>query len=111
MVALRPHPDLYVGVADPRRRAILDLLLTGERGVNALVDAMDLRQPAVSKQLRILKESGLVSVRKAGRQRLYRVNAGELRKMYEWTKTYEQIWNERFDKLDAYLASPEGETK
>ncbi len=111
MVVLSPHDDVYVAVADPRRRAILDLLAAGERGVTALVDTLGFRQPSVSKHLRLLKETRLVSVRKAGRQRLYRVNAKELRKMHDWTKTYEKLWNEQFDKLDAYIESTEGKKK
>ena len=66
--------DAFNAVAEPRRRQILDLLAQGERSVNELVDALDLAQPLVSKHLGVLRKVGLVNVRGAGQQRLYRLN-------------------------------------
>ncbi len=67
--------DAFNAVAEPRRREILDALTRGERPVNDLVDVLGLAQPLVSRHLRVLREVGLVDVRDAGRQRIYRLNA------------------------------------
>ena len=83
---------------------ILDVLAGGERPVNDLVRALGLAQPQVSKHLRVLREVGAVDVREEGRQRLYRVNGSALRPIHDWVKTYEALWTERFERLDAVLA-------
>jgi DNA-binding transcriptional ArsR family regulator len=95
--------DAFNAVAEPRRRLILDLLSGGERPVNDLVRLLDLAQPLVSKHLRVLREVGLVEVRGAGRQRLYRVNGRPLQPIHEWVTNYERSWSERFDRLDVVL--------
>lgn len=95
--------DVFNAVAEPRRREILNLLASGERSVNDIALALHLRQPQVSKHLRVLKEVGLVSVRGAGQQRLYRLQSAALKPIHDWVATYEQFWTESFDRLDAYL--------
>jgi DNA-binding transcriptional ArsR family regulator len=95
--------DAFNAVAEPRRRQILDALAAGERPVNELVGELGLRQPQVSKHLRVLREVGAVTVRSDGRRRLYRLNAEALRPIHDWVKSYEQAWSERFDELDVVL--------
>jgi len=95
--------DAFNAVAEPRRRDILDVLARGERPVNDLVRLLGLTQPQVSKHLRVLREVGLVEVREAGRQRLYRLNGPALKPIHDWVKTYERSWSERFDELDDVL--------
>ncbi|HEY3872671.1 MAG TPA: metalloregulator ArsR/SmtB family transcription factor [Actinocrinis sp.] len=95
--------DAFNAVAEPRRRQILDALAGGERPVNDLVALLGLAQPLVSKHLRVLREVGLVNVRDDGRQRLYRLNAGPLRPVYDWVKNFEAQWTERFEQLDVVL--------
>ena len=95
--------DAFNAVAEPRRRQILDLLARGERSVNDVVAALRLKQPQVSKHLRLLREVGLVTVRADGQQRLYKPNATALKPVNEWVKAFEQFWNESFDRLDEYL--------
>ena len=95
--------DAFNAVAEPRRRQILDLLADGEASVNELVARLGLAQPQVSKHLRVLREVGLVGVRDAGRQRLYRLNGRSLKPIHDWVTTYEQSWNERFEQLDVLL--------
>ena len=84
---------------------ILVLLADGERPVNALVALLGEAQPAVSKHLRELKSARLVAVRRVGRQRLYRPNPAEIRKVHDWTGRFRSLWEQQFDRLDAYLAS------
>ena len=96
--------DAFNAVAEPRRRQILDLLAGGELSVNDLVARMELAQPDVSKHLRVLREVGLVQVRGAGRQRLYRLDGRPLQPIYQWVKNFEQTWADRFERMDAVLA-------
>ena len=95
--------DAFNAVAEPRRRQILDLLAGGERPVNDLVALLGLAQPLVSKHLRVLREVGLVQVRDAGRQRMYRLDGRPLQPIHDWVKTYERTWSQRFDRLDVVL--------
>ena len=95
--------DAFNAVAEPRRRQILDVLADGEAPVNDLVARLDLAQPQVSKHLRVLREVGLVEVRGAGRQRMYRLNGRSLKPIHDWVTSYERLWNERFDQLDVVL--------
>jgi DNA-binding transcriptional ArsR family regulator len=95
--------DAFNAVAEPRRREILDLVAGGERPVGELVELLGLAQAQVSKHLRVLRAVGAVSVRKDGRQRLYRLNGHALKPIHEWVKTYEQTWTDRFDALDEVL--------
>jgi DNA-binding transcriptional ArsR family regulator len=95
--------DTFNAVAEPRRREILDLLATGERGVNELTEALALAQPQVSKHLRVLREVGAVDVSQDGRRRVYRLNGQALKPIHDWVKRYEQTWSERFEALDDVL--------
>src|ERR1700730_10328973 len=95
--------DAFNAVAEPRRRAILDLLAGGERPVNDLVRQLGLTQPQVSKHLPVLREVGAVDVRDEGRRRLYRVNGHALTTIHDWVQNYERSWSERFDQLDLVL--------
>ncbi len=95
--------DVFNAVAEPRRRAILDLLAAGERPVNDLVRLLGLGQPQVSKHLRVLREVGAVGVRDEGRQRLYRLNGHALKPIHDWVSQYERAWSERLSELDAVL--------
>lgn len=78
-------------------------LRAGERGVTDLARDLGLPQPGMSKHLRVLREVGLVKGRQQGKQRVYRLDAGGLRPVHEWTGGFEQFWNESFDRLDAYV--------
>ena len=95
--------DPFNAVAEPRRREILDVLASGEMPVNELVRVLHLAQPQVSKHLRVLREVGLVEVRGAGRQRLYRLNGHPLKPIHDWVRSYERSWSEAFDRLDVVL--------
>lgn len=95
--------DAFNAVAEPRRRQILDVLATGERPVNDLVELLGLSQPQVSKHLRVLREVGLVIAREEGRERVYRLNGEPLKPIHDWLRNYEQLLNERFEVLDELL--------
>jgi len=95
--------DAFNAVAEPRRRQILTLLAGGERSVNEVAASLDIRQPAASKHLGVLREVGLVSVRDEGRQRLYALNGGGLKPIHDWVSGFERFWQESFERLEAYL--------
>jgi DNA-binding transcriptional ArsR family regulator len=90
-------------LAEPSRRAIMDLLLTGERPVGELVSALAMSQPAVSRHLRVLREAGLVRVRVDAQRRLYRIEPAPLRAMDDWLAPYRRLWAGRLDALSRHL--------
>jgi len=95
--------DPFNAVAEPKRRQLIQAMGAQELSVNELVEALGWNQPSVSKHLGVLKQVGLVEERRVGRQRLYRVNAENLRPIFDWVTPFEQMWSERFDRLDNVL--------
>ncbi|WP_306368429.1 helix-turn-helix transcriptional regulator [Nocardiopsis sp. CC223A] len=90
-------------VAEPHRRLILTLLLEGEKSAGEIVAALPLSQPGVSKHLKVLKDAGLVTVRRQARQRLYRLCPDPLREIDAWLTPFRDAWNERLDALETHL--------
>ena len=93
--------DTFNAIAEVRRREIIGLLADREQSVGDLVDSMGVTQPQVSKHLRVLREVGLVSVRDEGRLRWYRLNAEELKPIYDWAKTFERFWDHQLSSIKA----------
>ncbi len=94
-------------LADPTRRRVLDELRAGEQSVGELVERLEMNQPAVSKQLRVLREAGLATVRVDAQRRIYRLDAAGLREVDEWLAPYRDFWNERLDAMERTLESME----
>lgn len=90
--------DAFNAVAEPRRREILSYLVV-ERQVGEIVAAIGLDQPSVSKHLGVLRQVGLVRVRRNGRHRLYSTNAEAIRPLHEWTQTFERYWKHQLDRV------------
>jgi len=84
--------DPFNAVAEPRRREILNYLALKERSVGEIVARTGMEQPSVSKHLRVLRDVGLVRVKRHGRHMLYQTNAEAIRPLHEWTKTFERLW-------------------
>ena len=95
--------DVFSAIAEVRRREILDALIAGEKAVGTIVADLSLSQPQVSKHLRVLSEVGLVKCRAQGRHRLYSLEPARLRPLQDWLATYEQMWNDRLNRMDEYL--------
>ena len=95
--------DVFNAIAEAHRREVLDALIDCEKPVGTIATDLSMSQPQVSKHLRVLSEVGLVRCRADGRRRLYRAEPARLRPMYEWLGKYEQAWNDRLDRIDAYL--------
>jgi DNA-binding transcriptional ArsR family regulator len=91
--------DAFNAVAEPRRRDILSYLAEAERPVAAIVAALRLEQPSVSKHLRVLRNVGLVRMRCQGRQKLYRTNAEALRPLHEWAGTFKRDWQHQLKRV------------
>src|SRR5580704_14355090 len=91
--------DSFNAIAEPRRRDILNFLALQERPVGDIVSALSLEQPSVSKHLRVLRDVGLVHVRREGRRMLYQTNAEAIRPLYEWTKTFERLWQHQLQSI------------
>lgn len=95
--------DIFQAIADPTRRALLDKLREGEQPVKQLAEPFQMSLPAISQHLQILCEVGLVQVKKAGRQRLYRLNPEPLKEVSDWIINYEEFWQDKLDALGRYL--------
>jgi DNA-binding transcriptional ArsR family regulator len=96
--------DSFQAIAEPTRRAVLDLLLARERSAGDLVAAFPrLTQPAVSRHLRVLREAGLVSVRVQAQQRIYALETAQLAVVYEWLNRYRLYWSVHLTKLEQHL--------
>jgi DNA-binding transcriptional ArsR family regulator len=91
--------DAFNAVAEPRRRAILVFLADGEKPVGAIVAALEMEQPSVSKHLGVLHKVGLVRMRRCGRQKLYQTNAAAIRPLHEWTETFERYWRHQLVRV------------
>ena len=95
--------NVFTAIADPTRRAILDLLRQGEQPVKQIAQPFSMSLPAISQHLNVLYEAGLVSQRREGRQRFYRLNPEPLKQVSDWVNYYEQFWQEKLDVLENYL--------
>ena len=93
----------FAVVAEPTRRRILDLLRERARSVGELVDQLGLSQPGVSKHLRVLREAGLVAVRRDAQRRWYELRPEPLEEIDDWLEPYRQLWTDRLDALERHL--------
>lgn len=98
-------PDVFQLLSDRSRRKLLEALRDGERSVNDLVATAGMSQPAVSKQLRLLKESGMVTLRRDGRQHLYSIRGEPLREVAQWVGFYQRFWQGGLARMDEVLRS------
>ena len=97
------HAGAFETLADPTRRRIVAALRTGERQVSDIVRQAGIHQSGVSRHLRILHESGFVSVRPDGQRRLYALRPEPFRELEAWLGDYRQIWEARLDRFGAAL--------
>ena len=90
-------------LSEPHRMAIIAMLAEGERPAGDFVDALPISQPTVSKHLSVLREAGLVTVRKDAQRRLYRLNPAPLAELDAWLQPYRRFWTSRLDALEHHL--------
>jgi DNA-binding transcriptional ArsR family regulator len=97
------EPDVFRVIADPTRRAILDRLRAGPTAVNVLAEDFAQSRPAISKHLRILKASRMVTEQRVGRERMYSLRPAPLQKAAAWLEGYRAFWQRNLESLKRYL--------
>ena len=98
-----PLTTTFSALADPTRRAILAQLATGEATVMQLAGPFALKQPSITKHLKVLEQAGLISRRRAAQTRPCKLETAPLKDVSRWIEAYRHLWDDSFDKLDAYL--------
>ncbi len=98
-----PLSTTFAALADPTRRAILARLAQGEATVSELAQPFDMSLPGVSKHLKVLKDAGLIAQGRDAQWRPCRLEPARLHDVSTWVEQYRRLWEERFDRLDAYL--------
>jgi DNA-binding transcriptional ArsR family regulator len=94
--------DPFNAIAEPRRRDMLVFLAGDERSVSDIVDALEMAQPSVSKHLQVLRDVGLVSVRREGRKTMVRINPETLRTIHDWVALFERHWRGQLRRIKAH---------
>jgi DNA-binding transcriptional ArsR family regulator len=102
---------VFAALADPTRRAILARLAEGEATVNELVAPFDLRQPTISKHLKVLEKAGLVTRSRDAQYRPVRLDPTPLASAAQWLGDYRRFWEESLDRLDDYVKELQGKEK
>ncbi len=103
--------EFWSAMVDRQRRAILDVLRGRPRAVGELVDALGMRQPAVSKHLRVLRDAGLVTVQIEAQRRIYALDLDRIKGLDGWLEPYRTLWNARLDALGDHLENDEDKEK
>lgn len=96
--------DPFQAIADPTRRAIINLVARETMHLNAVAEKFDISRPAISKHIKILTECGLIVVTQQGRERYCEANLKSLKEVSKWVNQYEIFWNRKLDALEAFLA-------
>ena|SRR6266850_5206288 len=99
--------DVFQAIADPTRREIINLIAHKSLSLNAIAGNFDISRPAISQQIKILSECGLVAIRKKGRERFCEANLQSLNKISRWVEQYKSFWTSKLDALEAHI-SPRG---
>ena len=95
--------DVYEAIAEPNRRRIVEMVGVREHTAGEIGEALNISQPGASKHLRILREAGLLGVRKDAQRRVYRLNPDKLAEVDAWLQQYRRYWSGRLDALEAHL--------
>ena len=93
----------FRAISHPTRRAVLDVLATGDRTVTELTSLFEVSQPAISQHLEVLRQAGLVRATRVGRQRRYALDPQPLREVFDWAERYESFWRGRLQRLGQVL--------
>lgn len=99
--------ETFRALGEPSRLQIVELLRTRPFSVGEIADTLAIRQPQVSKHLRVLAETGIVAAVPLARQRIYHLEAEPFEEISEWVDSFERLWSARLDSLDAYLNATE----
>lgn len=94
---------VFAALAEPSRMRMVSLLRSGPLNVGEIAERLQIRQPQVSKHLKVLQQAGIVEVEADANRRHYRLRAEPFQELDRWLTGYRELWNERFDRLDDYL--------
>jgi DNA-binding transcriptional ArsR family regulator len=95
--------DAFEAIADPTRREIISMLAAGERAAGEIAERFDIAGPSVSRHLKVLRESGLISFRQQAQSRLYRLEPSRLQELRQWMDAQLDVVKARFDRLVEHL--------
>ena len=101
------HAATLAALGDPSRLRIVELLRHGPASVGEIAESLSIRQPQVSKHLRVLSESGIVAGHRAARRRIYQLEEAPFEELASWVDSFEDLWDARLDRLGAYLSREE----
>ena len=102
--------DVFQAIADPTRRAIIQMIAHKTLHLNAVAENFSMSRPAISKHIKILTECGLISIRQEGRERYCEAQLNKLNEVSMWVEQYRQFWNEKLDAMEWYLNSLQPKT-
>lgn len=95
--------DVFQAIADPTRRQIINLVAHQPMNLKTITEYFDISRPAISQQIKILNECGLIEIKKEGRETFCAIRPGELKKIAEWVEQYQGLWESRLNSFEAYL--------
>lgn len=101
--------DVFQAIADPTRREILALLSSGPKNLNAVAGEFDITRPAISRHMKILRECGLVEIKKVGRERFCEPRLERLKEVTDWAAQYTRFWESKLQALENCLAGTSGD--
>jgi DNA-binding transcriptional ArsR family regulator len=99
--------DVFQAIADPTRRAIINMLASNSYNLNSVVSKFDVSRPAIAKHLKVLTECGLVETRQEGREKFFEARLQNLQEVSQWTDQYKVFWSKKLDALGEFLMKPE----
>lgn len=105
------NPVTFSALAEPNRFQIVELLRDKPYAVGELVDTLHIRQPQVSKHLKVLADAGIVEFRPQANQRIYELSPKKFQEIDAWLEKYRELWNERFDMLEKVLEKEKAKLK
>ena len=95
--------DVFQAIADPTRRAIINMIAGQPLNLNAVAEQFDISRPAISKHIKILTECGLIVINQQGRERYCEAKLAKLNEVSDWVEQYRRFWNAKLDSLENYL--------
>ena len=97
--------DVFQAIADPTRRAIINVIAHRSMNLNAVADQFDVSRPAISKHIKILTQCGLITIKQVGRERYCEAKLQNLDEVSQWVEQYRVFWNQKLDALENFLAN------
>jgi DNA-binding transcriptional ArsR family regulator len=95
--------DVFQAIADPTRRAIINMIAQQPLNLNTVAERFDVSRPAISKHIKILTQCGLITIRQQGRERFCEAKLQKLNEVSEWIEQYRVFWTNKLDALENFL--------